>query len=107
MHAWSRNVCMHLLLYVQRALTAVNLVVFMLSYSAWDGHALQEGQTCLRSKGPACIKNSFNFHRDARDITGPLAVRLSPKCCTRLSANCKRPSLQRKLIPPFGTSTCV
>src|SRR5262245_62348654 len=98
---------MHLLLYVQSALTAVHLVVFMLSYSARDRHATQEGQTCLRSKGPACTKNSFNFHRDARDITGPLAVRLSRKFCTRRSTSCERPLLQRKLIPPFGTSMCV
>src|SRR5262245_41087537 len=88
-------------------LTAVNLVVFMLSYRARDRHATQEGQTCLRSKGSACIKNSFNFYRDARDITGPLAGRLSPKFCTRRLTNCKRPLLQRKLILPFGTSMSV
>src|SRR5712691_2518979 len=107
MHAWSRNVCMHVLLCVQPVFTAVNLEVFMLLYRARDRHATQEGQTRLRSKEPACTKNSFNFHRDARDITGPLAVRLSPKFCTRPSTSCKRPLLQRKLIPPFGTSMYV
>src|SRR2546428_627362 len=107
MHAWSRNVCMHVLLCVQPAFTAVKLVVFVLSYRARDRHATQEGQTCLRSKGPACTKNSFNFYRDAWDITYHLAVRLSRKFCTRPWTNCKRPLRQRKLIRPFGTSMYV
>src|SRR5262249_13368722 len=98
---------MHLLLYIQSALTAVHLALFMLSYSARERHATQEGQTCLRSKGPSCTKNSFNFHLDAQDIMGPLAGRLSRKFCMRPPPSYKRPLLRRKLIPPFGTSMCV
>src|ERR1051326_3868966 len=104
MHAWSRKVCMHVLLYVQPALTAVHVVVFMLSYSAREQYATQEDHG-FRSKGPACTKNSFSFRRDARDITGPLAGRLSRKFCTRPSPSYKRPLLRRRLIPLFGTST--